>query len=94
MHEKQAGALVAQLQELTIVKRSVRGARCTVGMLLERMAAAAVDEAAALAAALDDPSIPAADIGRVLNSHGHDMQSGTLARHRRRGQPTGCRCPR
>jgi hypothetical protein len=40
----------------------------------------------------DDLSAPA--VCKVLARHGLSLQSSALARHRKRGTPTGCRCPR
>lgn len=95
MQDGQAdGGLAAELQELAIGDRSMRGRRCSVGALLERMAADSPDDGVALSQALDNREVPLVALGRVLNSHGFAVQSGTLARHRRRGEPTGCRCPR
>jgi hypothetical protein len=64
--------------------------QCRSALLL---AALEPTEAAALARAIDDPTISAVDICRLLTDHGHRLSVDSIRRHRKRGQG-GCTCPR
>jgi hypothetical protein len=86
--------LVSDLEALAGEQSQRRGPECTVGAILGRLAGTDPDAAAALGKALDDPRIGGTRIATVLAGHGNLVQSGTVARHRRRGAPNGCRCPR
>ena len=55
-------------------------AKCHVWALLERLPA---DEAQQLKEALDDLTIQASVITRVLQRRGHEIKAGSLTRHRR-----------
>ncbi|MEU1273528.1 hypothetical protein [Streptomyces sp. NPDC005799] len=91
MIEKQLIGLAAELDALTTVPAAQRGPRCSVGTLLE---AADVDVAASLRTVLDTPSVSAKSIADALSRHGDPVTAWTVARHRRRGESNGCRCPR
>ncbi|MFI1012659.1 hypothetical protein [Streptomyces sp. NPDC020965] len=88
MTEKQ---LVADLDALTEVEPARKGPPCTVGAVLTRVDE---DTAAALHRILDTPTVTATAIAEVLSRHGRTVTSYTVARHRRRGNANGCRCPR
>lgn len=66
------------------------GTKCTVAVLLDELSA---DDRAALVAALDDPKVTTTQIVGALKSVGHNIGAGTLGRHRRRADGSGCRCP-
>lgn len=52
------------------------------------------DDSAAVLAAMDTP-VSSADLARLLNRYTGASLTGTqVARHRRRGQANGCKCPR
>ncbi|MER6616275.1 hypothetical protein [Streptomyces xantholiticus] len=89
MIEKQRIGLAAELDALTSAPAAPRGPRCSVGTLLET---ADADVAATLRAVLDNPAVPAVSIAETLSRHGDAITSYTVARHRRRGAPNGCRC--
>ena len=64
-------------------ERTLKGPRCSIAVLLERLAP---DDAEGLRAKLAEPPevITHAAIGRVLRKRGHWMQDSTISRHRRR----------
>lgn len=62
-------------------------ARCTVARLVEVMED---EERADFLAAIDDHALSCAAIARAVTARGHDIQQGTLTRHRK-GM---CGCPR
>lgn len=91
MIEKQLTGLAADLEALTSAPAAHRGPRCSVGTLLDN---ADADVAATLHAVLDMTTVSAVLIAETLSLHGDPITSYTVARHRRRGQPNGCRCSR
>lgn len=91
MIERQPVGLAQELDALTGAPASHRGPRCSVGALLE---AADPDVAASLRAVLDTPSVTATAIAETLSRYGDPITAYTVARHRRRGMPNGCRCER
>lgn len=86
--------LAGDLEALAGEQSQRRGPACTVGAVLARLADTDPEAAAALDKALDDSSIGSTRIAAVLAGHGQTLQASTVARHRRRGEPNGCRCPR
>lgn len=50
--------------------------------------------AAKITAAADDDTNSSAELADILISAGFDISAFSVARHRRRGQSNGCRCPR
>ncbi|MCX5182646.1 hypothetical protein [Streptomyces sp. NBC_00268] len=91
MIEKQLTGLAAELDALTSVPAAHRGPRCSVGTLLD---AADADVAASLRAVLEMTSVSSVSIAETLSRHGDLITAYTVARHRRRGEPNGCRCSR
>jgi hypothetical protein len=87
--EKQPIGLAAELDSLAKAPATLRGPQCSVGAFL---AAAAPDVAASLRAALDSERVTAKAIADTLSRYGDAVTAYTVARHRRRGQSTGCRC--
>lgn len=67
-----------------------RGSVCTIGNLLDTLQPATRD---ALTARLDDPTVSAGTLARILERHGHKVTSTTIRRHRRRRTGEGCVCP-
>lgn len=57
-----------------------KGPACTVGQLLDSLPD---DERPAVAAALDDPSIPYTVLSRALGKAGHKIGAETIRRHRK-----------
>ncbi len=68
-----------------------KGPPCTVGAALSSIAP---ETAETLRRILDTATVTSTAIAAVLSQHGPAVASNTVARHRRRGQPNGCRCPR
>ena len=63
---------------------------CTVGRLLKELPP---KESEALLKAIDNIDTSMAMLSRVLQSHGHNIHSKSLLRHRKRGQKQmGCAC--
>lgn len=91
MIEKQLIGLAADLTELASAPAVRKGPPCSIGALLD-----STDEttAAALRTALDSPAVTAKAIADTLSRHGDSITAYTVARHRRRGESNGCRCPR
>ncbi|MEV7512069.1 hypothetical protein AB0O57_29345 [Streptomyces sp. NPDC091201] len=91
MIEIQPLGLAAELEALAGAPTVPKGPQCTVGAFL-----AQADEptAAALRAALDTPGITGKAIADTLRRYESDVTAYTVARHRRRGESNGCRCPR
>ncbi|OEJ21105.1 hypothetical protein BGK67_35020 (plasmid) [Streptomyces subrutilus] len=91
MIEIQPTGLAADLEALAGAPAAPKGPPCTVGAFL-----AHADEptAAALRVALDTPSITGKSIADTLRKYGGAVTAYTVARHRRRGESNGCRCPR
>ena len=83
--------LAADLNALTEAPTTRKGPPCSVGAVL-----ATVDEetAAVLRRILDNGTISSTGIADVLSQHGRTVTGYTVARHRRRGNANGCRCPR
>ncbi|MGI5337664.1 hypothetical protein ACQEVS_09835 [Streptomyces sp. CA-181903] len=90
MTHKELAGLAADLDALTEAPATRKGPPCSVAVAL-----ASVDEetAATLCRTLDTPTIPSTAIAAVLSQHGRAITAYTVARHRRRGEVTGCRCP-
>ncbi|MFZ3557205.1 hypothetical protein [Streptomyces sp. BH055] len=91
MTNKELVGLAADLEALTRAPGARKGPPCSVGVVL-----ASVDEdtAAMLTRILDTLTVSATAIADVLSQHGRHVTSYTVARHRRRGDSNGCRCPR
>ncbi|MFF1600821.1 hypothetical protein ACFVYV_25485 [Streptomyces mirabilis] len=90
MIEKQLTGLAADLDALTSAPAAHRGPRCHIGLLLE---GADTDVAESLRAVLET-TVSATVIAEALGRHGNQVTAWTVNRHRRRGTPNGCRCPR
>ncbi|MGW8403753.1 hypothetical protein ACWGMW_07755 [Streptomyces albidoflavus] len=91
MIETQPTNLALELGALAAAPPTQRGPRCSVGVFIGD---ATPDEAAALRAVLETPDVSSTAIAEALNRHGSALTAYTVARHRRRGAPNGCRCPR
>ncbi|MFI9588089.1 hypothetical protein ACIHCQ_41340 [Streptomyces sp. NPDC052236] len=91
MIEIQLTGLAAELEALASVPAARKGPPCSVGALLD-----GTDEITArtLRTALDTADITAKAIADALSRHGDTITVYTVARHRRRGESNGCRCPR
>ncbi|MFG2865466.1 hypothetical protein [Streptomyces sioyaensis] len=91
MTNKELVGLAADLDALTDAPAARKGPPCSVGTVL-----ASVDEetVATLHRILDTRTVSSTAIAEVLNQHGREVTSYTVARHRRRGEPNGCRCAR
>ncbi|MER7937930.1 MULTISPECIES: hypothetical protein [unclassified Streptomyces] len=83
--------LSTALAQLMTEPAPLRGARCTVGVILT-----ALDDGTAtkLTELMEAESVTSTRIADVLTSNGHPVQAPSVARHRRRGASNGCRCPR
>ena len=70
-----------------------RGPRCSVAVLLDKLAVEDPQGLADLQAAIDNKSLSTTVIVRALQESGHDtVRTDAIRRHRRRGGPDGCRC--
>lgn len=77
-------------QALATIEPTRYGSACTVSVILAELGD---DDREALKAALDNPKITTRGIAQALAAIGHEVGVGTLARHRRRADGAGCRCP-
>ena len=41
---------------------------------------------------IDNSTVSASAVARLLNEHGHEIKDATIGKHRRRFQGSGCRC--
>lgn len=73
--------------------RPIPGPRCTVGQLLVTLAATDPLGAEKLHKHIEG-STPLTALSEILFSSGYMIRPGTISRHRRRGTPRGCACPR
>ncbi|MFB6630025.1 hypothetical protein ACFCWY_09025 [Streptomyces sp. NPDC056362] len=91
MIEKQLVGLAAELGALAGAPSGRRGPRCRVGAFLE-----GADDltAATLRTVLSDDRVTGTAIAKTLVGHGVEVTAYTVSRHRRRGEPNGCRCER
>lgn len=67
------------------------GPSCTVYKILQQLQE---DESAQLETLIDDPSVTCSSIAAVLTRNGYAVADKTVGRHRKRGQSSGCRCPK
>lgn len=65
------------------------GLRCTAGQVMNSLSK---DTQKLLNEVMDDKSVFAGDICRVLKSFGYDVSAEVMRRHRRRKTGTGCAC--
>ncbi|NML55170.1 hypothetical protein HHL19_35410 [Streptomyces sp. R302] len=91
MIEKQFAGLAADLEALTVDPGPQKGPRCSVAAYLDTVDA---DTAALLRTVLDNPTVQTSHIAKTLARHGVQITAPTVGRHRRRGEPNGCRCER
>lgn len=82
-------SLSKYLDDLSTPKR---GPRCSVGVLLEHLAATDPKGFEALVARIDDPSVSLRLLSEALHKAGHTVKAETLRRHRKRGAGAGCSC--
>jgi hypothetical protein len=52
------------------------------------------DDRRALENLVDNTRVSASAVARLLNQHGYDIKHATVAKHRRRADGGGCRCPK
>lgn len=83
-----ADDLLADLDSLT---PGVGGHTCHAGAAIATLPPEVL---AAIDPILDRSEITSTSISEVLARHGLTIRIGSLARHRRRGTPSGCLCPR
>ncbi|MEU8540903.1 IPT/TIG domain-containing protein [Streptomyces sp. NPDC048717] len=90
MRNNEFDGLGAELAALPTTPATRKGPPCTVGAVLSSVTPEAADT---LRRILDTATVTSAAIAAVLSQHGPAIAANTVARHRRRGEPTGCRCP-
>lgn len=71
--------------------RRTPGPRCEFSKVIARLPEQTAEKIVAAVNDMDNTSVELADI---LNEAGFTITAYTVARHRRRGQSNGCRCPR
>ena len=88
---EQAAALERILDAGSHTSRYRPGPACGVAKVLDALPAATADR---VRAELDDEENSSAALADMLIKVGFDVSAFTVARHRRRGHASGCRCPR
>lgn len=79
------------MEDLASLGAGRGGHTCHTAYALSRLPA---DQRALIETAMDG-LYSSADLARLLNKHAGSRLTGTqVARHRRRGEPNGCKCPR
>lgn len=87
--------VVGILDDLQALTSPVPGPPCAVRKALELIAVEDEKIAGKVSALVVDDRVPATGVADVLAKRtGVQMASQTVRRHRRRGTPSGCRCPR
>ena len=81
--------LIADLTALETAPPLIRGPKCSVRQLLDRLPE---NDRDALERVLDDERISAAAIARILQSHGNHIGHNSIVRHRRGYKDGGCAC--
>lgn len=77
------------LDDLRKQEKDHFGLRCTAGQVVNSLPK---ETQKLLNEVMDDKSVFAGDICRVLKSFGHDVSAEVMRRHRRRRTGTGCAC--
>lgn len=67
------------------------GPACTVYKIIQQLEA---QDAVQLEKLIDDKSVTGSSIAGVLTQNGYPVSDKTILRHRKRGQSSGCRCPK
>lgn len=83
------GNLSDDLVALENAPQQMRGPKCGVGQILDRIPD---DERATLNRVIGDDRISAAAIARILQAHGHKIGHNSIVRHRRGYMQGGCAC--
>lgn len=83
-------ALADALDDLMSGPVKAPSKQCAVGFVLKQMSD---DEQNKLAQLIDESSIPATRIAKVLQDNGFDIQYSSINRHRNRKKAQGCTCP-
>jgi hypothetical protein len=87
--------VVGILDALTGLARQLPGPTCGVTTAIEKIAAAAPEVAEQVRVRVNSAEYPASGVATVLeNRTGVKVSAFTVRRHRKRGTPDGCRCPR
>lgn len=67
------------------------GPKCAFAKVMDQLPP---ETAAKVQTALDDETNTVSELADILIAGGFDISAFSVARHRRRGQSNGCRCPR
>lgn len=70
------------------------GPACGFGQILGELTVLSPALAEAAVAAVDNPRVVLNDLAKYLTGQGFPIRAYTVSRHRKRGEPDGCRCPR
>lgn len=90
--EDQVAALETALDTFRSTPRTRRpGPKCAFAKVIDNLPA---ETAAKVSSAVDDENNAASELAELLIAAGFDISAFSVARHRRRGQANGCRCPR
>ena len=87
--------VVGILDELAELAPQLPGPTCGVTKAIEKITAASPEIGEAVRERVDSHEYPAVGVATVLTSRtGTPVSAFTVRRHRKRGTPDGCRCPR
>lgn len=84
-------SLLDDLESVESRRGTYPGPQCTVARIMDQLEDQ--DRATALRL-IDNPDIPGSAIAEALTRNGFPIADKTVLRHRKRGQSSGCRCPR
>jgi hypothetical protein len=84
-------SLLEDLEQVESRRGTYPGPQCTVTKILSQLDA--TDRTAAQRL-IDNPDIPGSAIAEALTRNGYPIADKTVLRHRKRGEASGCRCPR
>lgn len=84
-------SLIDDLTSVESRRGTYPGPQCTVAHIMGQLTD---DERESVIRVIDNPDIPGSVIAGALTRNGYPIADKTVLRHRKRGQASGCRCPR
>lgn len=89
MSKKTTLSLTDSIKDLVANPPLRQGYHCKVYRILQELDG---DDRQALIDLVDNSTISASAVARLLNTHGYEIKDATIGKHRRRADGTGCRC--
>lgn len=82
-------SLIDSINDLKANPPIRQGYHCKVYRILQELND---DDRQALNDLIDNSTVSASAVARLLNDHGYQIKDATIGKHRRRFQGSGCRC--